>query len=185
MPGSSPSRRIQIVTSTSAIIAGLAWVAKDVGSRVSPDSDYWDCNSSYDYVLNGVDTVAFLILGLTLVCLRRLIRSTIGSKKALIGAAAAAGFGVAGSANLLEHCANADALGLAYVIGLMLGMLLLLVFILVLPRGEIPAWCARLLLVGTTAGILFANQGGQIAFGAAWCVFGAFLLRQPETPGTE
>ena len=63
-----------------ALLAGVAWFAKDIGGRVSPDPDYWDCNSSYDYVLNGVDKVAFLTLGLTVVGLAELYRSEIGDR---------------------------------------------------------------------------------------------------------
>jgi hypothetical protein len=174
---SRPARLLRIITGGTAIVAGLAWVAKDVGSRISPDPDYWDCNSSYDYVLNGIDIVAFLGLGLAVFGVRKLFRDTIGQKRAGIGAAGAAGFAVAGIANLLEHCAGLDAFGFPYVVGLMLGMLLLFGFGLALMRAPIPTWCTGLLLVGTAAGLLLANQGGLIAFGCACVLFGVVLLR--------
>ena len=102
----------------------------------------------------------------------------------LIGAAAAAGFGVAGVANVLEHCAGLDALGFAYVIGLMIGMLLLLTFELALPRVGIPIWYTGLLILGTAAGILMANQGGLILFGCSWILFGsALFLNRPGLYG--
>ena len=160
------------------MIAGFAWVAKDVGSRVSPDSDYWDCNSSYDYLLNAVDTVAFLILALTLLGLRALFRGPIGNKGAWFGAASAAGLGVAGLANLLEHCAGLGALGLAYVMGLMLGMLFLIGFTLTLRRTPIAPWLVWLLLLGSIMGILLANQGGLVVFGGAWLIFGVVLIQK-------
>jgi hypothetical protein len=173
----SGSRRIdgvRAITSASAIIAGLAWIAKDLGSRISPDPDYWDCNSSYDYALNGIDTVAFLVLSLTLLGLYELFRPRLG-RKALLGAVAGGGFAVAGVANLLEHCAALDSLGLAYVAGGMLGMLLLVGFELALTRSQLPIWCTGLLLLGTAAGLLLANQGGLIVFGCSWIVFGCLL----------
>jgi hypothetical protein len=73
---------------------------------VSPDPDYWNCNSSYDYLLNGADTMAFLVLGLALFGLYKIFRSAMGKTRAVFGLVAAAGFGVAGLANLLEHCAG-------------------------------------------------------------------------------
>lgn len=183
MSVSSPTTRIGIVTGTSAVLAGLAWVAKDVGGRASPDPDYWDCNSSYDYVLNGVDTIAFLTLGLTLLGLRWLFRNVIGKTSALLGTAAAAGFVIAGLANLLEHCAALDALGFAYVIGLMLGMLLLVGFTLSLRRTPIARSLVWLLLLGAGAGILLFNQGGLVAFGGAWFVLGVVLIQKSKEEG--
>ncbi len=178
MASPNPAARLRMITGTSAIFAGLAWVAKHIGSRVSPDPDYWDCNSSSDYLLNGVDTVAFLSLGVVLFGLYRIFRSVMSKTKAGIGLVAGAGFGVAGLANLLEHCAGLDALGLAYVIGLLLGMLLLTAFGVFLRRVGLPSWCTWLLVLGTVLGILFAEQGGLIAFGLSWFAFGLVLIRK-------
>ena len=174
----NPTARLRMITGTSAILAGLAWVAKHIGSWVSPDPDYWDCNSSSDYLRNGVDTVAFLALGVVLFGLYRIFRSVMGKTKAEIGLVAGAGFGVAGLANLLEHCAGLDALGFAYVIGLMLGMLLLIAFGVFLRRVGLPSWCTWLLVLGTVLGVLFAEQGGLIAFGLSWLAFGLVLIRK-------
>jgi hypothetical protein len=167
-----------MITGASASVAGLAWIAKDIGSRASLDSDYWNCNSSYDYLLNGIDTVAFLALGLALFGLHKIFRSAIGERKAVIGLVAAAGFGIAGLANLLEHCAGLDVLGFAYVIGLLLGMLLLIAFGVILRRVGLPSWCTRFLVLGTVLGVLFNNQGGLIAFGLTWFAFGLVLIRK-------
>ena len=141
---------ISISTGWAASLAGLAWIAKDLGSRLSPDPDYWDCNSSYDYALNAIDTIAFVLLVPVF--------------------------------NLLEHCAGMDALGFAYVIGTMVGFLLLLVFAVALTRVRlIPTWASWLLVVGTAAGLLLANQGGFIVFGLAWAVLGYVLYRHPPS----
>jgi hypothetical protein len=166
----------RFVTAIAAIVAGIAWVAKYLGERVSPDSDYFNCNSSYDYLLNGIDTVAFVILGLAVLGLRSMFRSDIGSAMARIAVAAAVALAVAGVANLLEHCAELDALGFPYVIGLLVGMLLLIGFSLGLRRTTLPNWVVWLLVVGAGIGILLANQGGYIAFGTAWIVLGVVLL---------
>lgn len=173
--------RLRMITGTFAILAGLAWVAKDIGSRVSPDSDYFNCNSFYDYLLNGIDTVAFLVLGLALFGLHKIFRSAIGETRAVIGLVAAAGLGVAGLANLFEHCAGVDAFGFPYVIGLMVGMLLLLAFEVMLTRVGLPNWCTGFLVLGTVLGILFFNQGGVITFGLSWLAFGLILIRKSSS----
>lgn len=169
--------RVRMITGASAVLAGVALLAKDIGSRVSPDSDYWNCNSSYDYVLNGIDTAAFFLLGLALFGIQRIFRSTIGKTRAMVGLVAAAAFGVAGLANLFEHCVGLDELGFAYVIGLMLGMLLLVAFGLILTRVAFPRWSTWFLVFGTVVGILFFEQGGLIAFGSSWFVVGMVLVR--------
>jgi hypothetical protein len=170
--------RISTGADWAASLAGLGWIAKDIGGRLSPDPDYWDCNSTYDYALNTIDTIAFILLVPALVGLFRAYRASAQTR---IGAAAlgsAAGFGVAGIANLLEHCAGMDVLGFAYVIGAMVGFLALLVFAVALTRVHlIPTWAGWLLLVGITAGLLGANQGGLVVFGLAWVVLGSVLYR--------
>lgn len=178
----NPTARLRMITGTSAIVAGLAWVAKDIGSRVSSDSGYWDCKSPYGYLLNGIDTVAFLVLGLALFGLHKIFRSAMGERRAVIGLVAAAGFGVAGLANLLEHCAGLDALGLAYVIGLLLGMLPLVAFGVMLRRVGLPSWCTWFLVLGTVLGVLFAEQGGLIAFGLSWFAFGLVIRKSSSMP---
>ena len=178
LPGANA--RLRIVTAITALLAGIAWFAKGIGGGISPDPDYWDCNSSYDYVLNGIDTVAFLALALTTVGLAELYRSDIGSRKALIGSLSAAGLAAAGIANLLEHCAGLEALGLVYVVGLMLGMLLIAAFLLTLRSATIALWVVWMLFFGTLAALLFANQGGFVAFGVAWLVLGVVLLQTPS-----
>jgi hypothetical protein len=173
----------RLVTGVAAIVAGIAWIGRDVGPRVSPDSDYFNCNSSYDYLLNGIDTVAFVILGLAILGLRILFKRDIGSTMAWIGNVAAGALVVAGVANLFEHCAGLDALGFPYVIGLTSGLLLLIAFSIGLSQTTFPRWVVWLLVVGTGLGILFANQGGFIAFGIAWVILGIVLLR--KGPGTD
>jgi hypothetical protein len=136
----------QRVLAGAASLAGLGWVAKDLGSRLSSDPDYWDCNSSYDYALNAIDTIAFVLLVPVLVGLFRAYRTSTQARVGVAALGSAAGFGVAGIANLLEHCAGMDALGFAYVIGAMVGFLLLLVFAVALtpvaPHPNLGQWAA-------------------------------------------
>jgi hypothetical protein len=68
--------RISTTTDWAASLAGLGWIAKDLGGRLSPDPDYWDCNSSYDYALNTIDTIAFILLVPALVGLFRAYRAS-------------------------------------------------------------------------------------------------------------
>jgi hypothetical protein len=158
-------------------LAGVAWIAKDIGGRITPDPNYWNCNSSYDYALNAIDAVAFLSLGVALLGLYMMLRAAIGKKKPLIAIVAAVSFGVAGVTNLFEHCAGLDVLGILYVVGLMLGMLLLAALGLLLTRVKAANWVAGFLVVGTAAAILFSNQGGFILFGASWALLAIALLR--------
>jgi hypothetical protein len=181
MSAQNPTARYRLSTGTSALVAGLGWVAKDVGSRVSPDSDYFNCNSSYDYLLNGIDTVAFVALALALFGLHRIYRPAIGKAGAAIGLVAGAGLGVVGLANLFEHCAGVDALGFPYVIGLVVGMLLLVAFEVMLTRVELPKWSTWFLVLGTVLGFFFFNQGGLIAFGLSWLAFGLILIRKSSS----
>lgn len=170
-------------TAGAAFVAGLGWVAKDLGGRLSPDPDYWDCKSSYDYALNATDTVAFLLLVPALIGLFGAYRASTGAKVGVAALGSAAGFGVAGIANLLEHCAGLEVLGLAYVIGVMLGMLLLLIFALALTRERfVPRPSSWLLVVGTAAGLLTANQGGLILFGVVWMVLAYVLVFRRPSP---
>jgi hypothetical protein len=170
--------RARIITGISALLASVAWIAKDIGGRITPDPNYWNCSSSYDYALNAIDTMAFLSLGVALIGLCTIFRAAIGEKMAWIGAIAAVSFGVTGFANLLEHCAGLDELGILYVIGLMLGMLLLIAFGLLLTRVHVPTGFAWFLVVGPAAAILLSDQGGFIAFGLSWGVLGVALLRK-------
>jgi hypothetical protein len=177
MPGSSRRRRLQLSAAAFSIFAGAAWVAKDIGGRISPDPDYWNCNSPYDYALNGIDVIAFLFVPTAILALRALYREDFSRTGVVLGYISAGGLAIAGVSNLLEHCAGAEPLGFAYVIGLVLGMLLLLPFELFLTRTELPVWGVVLLLLGTAAGIFFANQGGPTVFGASWIVLGVLLLQ--------
>jgi hypothetical protein len=164
-------------TGWTGVIAGLGWIAKDIGGRLSPDPDYWDCNSSYDYALNAIDTIAFLFLVPALVGLARAYKASVKAKRGLVGLSSAAGFAIAGISNLLEHCAEMDALGFPYVIGALLGILLLLLFSLALTRMRfIASWASWLLVAGTASGLLFANQGGFIIFGLAWIAVGSVII---------
>jgi hypothetical protein len=60
----------------------------------------------------------------------------------------------------------------------MLGMLLLAAFVLDLRSATIASWLVWLLVLGAGAGLLLANQGGLVAFGGAWFVFGVVLLQR-------
>jgi hypothetical protein len=164
-----------------ALWGGLAWIAKDLGARISPDADYWDCNSSYDYALNAVDTLAFLFVVPTIISLFRGYRASTDAKIGLVGPVSAAGFGVGGIANLLEHCAGMTALGLAYVVGVLLAFILLLIFASALTRVHVtPTSVSWLIVVGTAAGLLLGNQGGLILFGIAWVVLAYASRRVPR-----
>jgi hypothetical protein len=175
--------RPSAATGWAAILAGLGWIAKDLGGRLSPDPDYWNCNSSYDYALNAADTVAFLFLVPALIGLLHSYSASTAPPLGFAAPGSAVGYGGAGVANLLEHCAGMDVLGFVYVIGSLLGIMLLLVFSVALTRARLlPSWTSWLLVGGTAAGLLFANQGGLVLFGLAWVVVGLVVLNHQSPP---
>jgi hypothetical protein len=170
------------LTVAASIVAGLGWIAKSLGEELSPDPDYWNCNSSYDYGLNAIDTVAFLASAAAIAGIYYISRAA-GERLPPMAFASAVGFATAGAANLLEHCASLDVLGIAYVTGLLVGLVFLIVTAIALSlRHVVPPWAAWLLAAGALTGLLFAYQGGLIAFGIAWIVFGVALVMSPREP---
>src|SRR5215203_4704136 len=87
-----------------AMLDGILWVVNDLGGRLSPDPDDWNCNSSYDYLTNAIDSAAYLLLLVGLVGLhaRQAERysplGTAGFFAAFVWAA------MVGVANPAEHC---------------------------------------------------------------------------------
>ena len=96
----------------------------------------------------------------------------------IVAFVSAGGFALAGISNVLEHCADADALGLTYVTGLVLGILTLLATGIGLIRGgRVPRAAAWILAVATVCLLAFGEQGGMAVFGVGWILFGALCYR--------
>ena len=87
-----------------AMLDGMLWIANDLGGRLSPDPDNWDCNSSYDLVTNAIDSAAFLVLLAALVGLHARQRERYGILGAVGFFAAFVGAAMVGIANPAEHC---------------------------------------------------------------------------------
>src|SRR5215218_596296 len=94
-----------------AMVGGVLWIADDLGGRLSPDPDDWDCNSSYDLVTNAIDSAAFLVLLVALVGLHARQRERYGPLGTVGFFAAFVGAAMVGVANPAEHCLALDILG--------------------------------------------------------------------------
>src|SRR5215208_5477628 len=111
------------------MLDGILWIADDLGGRLSPDPDDWDCNSSYDLVTNAIDSAAFLVLLVALVGLHARQRERYGPLGPAGFFAAFVGAARVAVANPSEPCLALDSLGrLIYapgVLHLSIGMILL------------------------------------------------------------
>lgn len=149
------------------MLDGILWIANDLGGRLSPDPDDWDCNSSYDLITNAIDSAAFLVLLVALVGLHARQRERYGPLGTAGFFAAFAGAAMVGVANPAEHCLGLDILGIfVYLPGVLLlniGMLLL----------GIATIIARVLAM-----FFSAEDGGMIVFGLAWLLVGYVIWSQ-------
>jgi hypothetical protein len=163
-----------------AMLDGILWIADDLGGRLSPDPDDWDCNSSYDLVTNAIDSAAFLVLLVALVGLHARQRERYGPLGTAGFFAAFAGAAMVGVANPAEHCLGLAILGIfVYLPGvLLLSIGVLLLGIATVMAGVLPRWCGVALIVGMLAMFLGAEDGGMIVFGLAWLLLGYVLWSQ-------
>jgi hypothetical protein len=162
------------------MLDGILWIADDLGGRLSPDPDDWNCNSSYDLVTNAIDSAAFLVLLVALVGLHVQQRGrygplgTVGFLAAFIGAA------MVGVANPAEHCLGLDILGtFVYLPGvLLLSIGMLLLGIATIRARVLPRWCGVALIVGVLAMFIAADDGGMVVLGLVWLLLGYVLWSQ-------
>lgn len=160
------------------MLDGILWIADDLGGRLSPDPDDWDCDSTYDLVTNAIDSAAFLVLLVALAGVHALQRGHYGPLGTAGFFAAFAGAAMVGVANPAEHCLALDILGIIVyspgVLLLSIGMLLLGIATLI--GGVLPRWCGAALIAGIVAMFAAADDGGMIVFGFAWLLLG-YVLR--------
>lgn len=169
-----------------ALGAGSAWLLAAAVSRVSPDPDYWDCNSSWDYILNGLDLVTFFLSAAAIWALHA------GQRGAVVGygrwAAIAAGVGAiaAGINNPIEHCADVEILGLVlWAPSTMVWILGLVVLgVATLASRVLPNWTGPVLIAGTVLSAATWESWGVVTHGLMWIVV-ACALWLPEHQRTE
>jgi hypothetical protein len=154
-----------------ALSTGLVWAVNDLATRLSPDPDNWDCNSSWDYGTNALDPIGFFLMAGAILALHiqqqdragRLGRGSAGA--AFLGAVAA------GINNPIEHCAGVEALGfILWVPAIMLltiGMLLL--GVATVRTRVFPVWAGGALIIGVVASFI---AGEVMVLGLAWIVVG-------------
>ena len=161
----------------SGVAAGALFIITDVLDRVSPDPDYWDCNSSWDYGINGVATAANLVLVGALLGVHERQKRAVGVPGRLAVVTACLGTVTVGVANLFEHCAGIPAA--PFVVGVLLSVVGLAVLgTATLRAAELPRWFGAALIL-TVVALLLGDSGGLIAFGLIWIGLGIALLLLP------
>lgn len=137
------------------------WWVYVLAQLASRDPDFWDCSSGFDYVINGAYAMGMLLLGWTLAIMSR----DQSRKWQRAGLAGAVGASVSAVANTLEHCAQAP-LGLPYVIGLLVTILVCIALGLRLFVGRPRLWAgAGLIFTGVSPFPLADSFGWGFAVG--------------------
>ncbi len=183
---------LRIGTGVASLIAGLAWVMRNVADRMS-SQDYMACGSLYGYTVSAIETVAFLAMVPALIGLfvwyRRSGRGWLGVTAII----AAVGFAMAGIVNVLEHCFVGTITfpfplftGFAepspYVLGMLLAFFVI-PFALALTRVSfVPTWSAWLLVIGTISFFAVNQQGGSVLLGGSLAILGTYLLTHDVPP---
>lgn len=167
-----------------ALAAGVAWIFVLALGLISPDPDPWDCNSSWDYVTNAVEPVAFFLTAAAILALyaaQRQHRSVRYLRWAAIaGAAGAIGAGIN---NPIEHCANVEMMSLLlwvpavtlWVVGL------LIVGALTLADRVLPVWAGLAVLAGLAGLLAAAEDVGIFIHAMSWLVVSPALRGSRST----
>ena len=163
-----------------ALASGLGWILATALGILSPDPDSWDCNSSWDYVLNAVEPIAFFLTAAAIWALYAGQRQHASARylrwAAIAGAAGAIGAGIN---NPIEHCADVEAMSLAlWVPAVTLWVLgLLLTGALTLTDRVLPRWTGVAVLVGVAGLFAAGEELGFVIHGLSWFVVSLALLR--------
>ena len=162
---------------TVAVGAGLARIADALSGSLSPDSDDWDCNSSWDYGTNALDAAAFFLTAAAVLVVHAQQRHRVGTPGQVGAAVAAAGCVAAGVNNPVEHCGGVEVLVFVLWVPAILALLggHLLLGVATIRARVLPVWAGAALIVGVLTLFIVSNGGGAIVFGIAWVAVGAAL----------
>lgn len=167
-----------------ALTSGLAWILPIPLGRISPDEDSWNCNSSWDYVLNAIDPIVFFLTAAAIWALYTAQRANSSSTylrwAAVAGVVGAIGAGIN---NPIEHCADVEVMSLVlWVPAVTLWVLgLLLIGGLTLADRVLPVWAGLAVLVGLVGLLAAGEEAGVIVHGMAWIVVSLALWRNRRT----
>jgi len=179
--GGEASRDRSRIVGTAAIAAGIAFIAGEVVNRVDPDIDFVACATNAAYLVNVIDLLKYGLIGSTLLLFVWMLRDGLSRPARIVGQVAGVGFIVTGVANGIEHCAHMDALGLIYVIGILIGLLGTVAFGVLLARSRtVPPWTGWVLSIGVLAFLTKAQEGGAAVFGVALIAAGIRLVTNPS-----
>jgi hypothetical protein len=178
--GGEASRDRSRTIGTAAIAAGIAFIAGEVVNRINPDIDFVVCATNAAYLVNVIDLLKYGLIGTTLLLLVWVLRDGLSRPTRIVGRVAGVGFIVTGVANGIEHCAHMDALGLIYVIGILIGLLGTAAFGVLLARSRtVPPWTGWVLSIGVLAFLTKAQEGGAAVFGVALIAVGVRMVTSP------
>ncbi|MEX1208760.1 MAG: hypothetical protein WEE36_09220 [Acidimicrobiia bacterium] len=174
---SASPRVVRLIAGLAALAAGLAMAASQLLGFVFPTADDVACNTGPSYAVNAVDLVKFTAIGIAIVMLARVARGRLTRAGRSVAVIAAVASIVTGVANGVEHCAHLEALGLLYVLGLVVSIFATAGFGVFLARtGALPAWIGWVVTAGVLVFLLRAEQGGREVYAIAWMVVGVGLL---------
>jgi hypothetical protein len=146
------------------------WFVASLGSRLSPDRDDWDCNSTYDYATNALGAAAFLLMAAAILILYLWQRGRTGRLGTIGFVMAFAGSVAAGVNNPIEHCAGVAAMGVIVWVPAVLVMLggMLTLGIATIRAKVLPVWAGGAVILGTLGIAAAFESGGLLILGCAW-----------------
>jgi hypothetical protein len=156
-------------------LTGLVWAARSLIGLAHPD--YWNAVTTLDYTAVWSSSLAWILLGLSVAFIGRLVATRVVLRIATV---VAIGAMVAGVANGIEDGLGHRQWGTVYVIGSLTGFLGLLVLAAVIARAGLPRLAVA--VVAMFLGIALTATENVFAVAAAvivLLVFGA-LAASPE-----
>ena len=159
------------------ILTGVAWTAISM-QHVLLHPEFWDPVTLTDYVAVYSFSVALLLMALSLLIFRELAPAGVNVPALLV--VAAGGFVVAGVANMLEDGLGFRALGPVYVVGIVVGVVVLLV-------AAVRIWMSgarRMSLVPAVSvvAMAFVTVGGGLLALAPWLGLAGLIIRERQRP---
>ena len=172
------NRSVRLTAAVAAASAGLSLTISDLFRVIVPTVDDVACDNGASYAVNLADLVKFASIGLAVFMLARLASGGISTLARRVATVAATASALTGLANAVEHCAHLDAVGLVYVVSLIMGLAATIWFGILLGRSQVGSrWMGWAIAFGTLAWWFGAEQGwGRPIDAAVWTAVGVALL---------
>jgi hypothetical protein len=178
-------RSVRLTAAVAALSAGLSLAASDLLRLIVPTVDDVACDTGASYAVNLADLVKFVSIGLAVFMLARLASGGISTLARRVATLAATASALTGLANAVEHCAHLAAVGLVYVVSLIVGLAATIWFGILLGRSQDSSrWMGWAIALGTLAWWFGAEQGwGRPVDAITWTAVGVgLLIARPRLP---